>query len=177
MDALSLSRGALLPRAYWLALLAIFIFFGVGYTMKAMRDRSAFVRWRQQILSLEDTNIYEQFQYPNPPIMALLLRPLALAEPPVVGALAWFLLKIVMAGFSLWAIFRLIESGGVPFPPFAKAVCVLLSLRPIIGDLTHGNVNIFILFLVIASLFAFHKGRDWLAGLLLALAVCCKVTP
>jgi alpha-1,2-mannosyltransferase len=82
-----------------------------------------------------------------------------------------------MAALSLGAIFRLIEHGGMPFPPWAKAVVILLSLRPIIGDLTHGNVNVFILFLVIGALFAFHKSHDLLAGLLLALAVCCKVTP
>jgi alpha-1,2-mannosyltransferase len=177
MDAVSVQRSALLQRAFWLVLLVIFAVVSISYTAKAMKSRSAFLRWRESLLSVEDTNIYQRFQYPNPPIMALLLRPLAFLEPPLAGALTWFLLKVGMAVFSLWAIFRLIEHGGATFPPWAKAVAVLLSLRPLIGDLTHGNVNIFILFLVIASLFAFHKNRDWLAGLLLALAVCCKVTP
>jgi hypothetical protein len=54
---------------------------------------------------------------------------------------------------------------------------VLLSLRPIMGDLTHGNVNLFILFLVIGALFALSRGRDFLAGVVLALAIACKVTP
>jgi hypothetical protein len=57
------------------------------------------------------------------------------------------------------------------------AVTILLSLRPILGDLTHGNVNLFILFLVVGGLFAFARGRDWLAGLALALAIACKITP
>ncbi len=157
----------------------ILIAVGVSYTAKILKSRSAsaFQRQRDQVLSLEDADVYRQFQYPYPPIMAILLRPLAAIEPAVAGALVWFVLKIGMAAFSLWAIFRMIEQGGVPFPPWAKAVAALLSLRPLIGDLSHGNVNIFILFLVIASLFAFHKSRDWLAGLLLALAICCKVTP
>jgi alpha-1,2-mannosyltransferase len=43
--------------------------------------------------------------------------------------------------------------------------------------LTHGNVNIFILFLVMGSLYAFSRGKDLLSGLLLALAIACKVTP
>jgi hypothetical protein len=54
---------------------------------------------------------------------------------------------------------------------------VLLSLKPIIDDLNHGNVNLFILFLVMASLTAFRTRRDLLAGVLLALAISCKVTP
>jgi hypothetical protein len=53
----------------------------------------------------------------------------------------------------------------------------VLGMRPIMGDLTHGNVNIFILFLMISSLSAFSRGRDLLAGVLLALAIACKVTP
>src|SRR5690606_8107896 len=52
-----------------------------------------------------------------------------------------------------------------------------LSLRPILSDLSHGNVNILILFLVVASLYAFHRGRDFLAGVVLALAIACKLTP
>jgi hypothetical protein len=43
--------------------------------------------------------------------------------------------------------------------------------------LTHGNVNLFILFLIVAALFAFTRGKDRLAGLLLALSIACKVTP
>jgi hypothetical protein len=56
-------------------------------------------------------------------------------------------------------------------------LATLLGLRPIIGDLSHGNVNLFILFLIVAALYAFHRGRDGRAGVLLALAICCKVTP
>src|SRR5262249_27468918 len=60
---------------------------------------------------------------------------------------------------------------------WAKAATVLLSLRPIMSDLLHGNVNLFILFLVLAFLYAFHRGRDFLSGNILGLAIACKVTP
>src|SRR5207247_11057236 len=69
------------------------------------------------------------------------------------------------------------QQDGRLFPAWAKALTVLLSLRPIMGDLQHGNVNLFILFLVIASLYSFHRGRDWRAGVVLGLAIACKVTP
>ena len=59
----------------------------------------------------------------------------------------------------------------------ARVVTVLLSLGPIVGDLHHGNVNLFILFLVVAALAAFRRRRDLLSGLLLGLAVACKLTP
>jgi hypothetical protein len=45
------------------------------------------------------------------------------------------------------------------------------------GDLSHGNVNLFILFLVIAALSAYRRGQNILTGLLLGLAIACKVTP
>jgi uncharacterized membrane protein len=76
----------------------------------------------------------------------------------------------------IWT-FRLVESPDRPLPAWAKALTIVLSIRPILGDLTHGNINIFILFLVMASLYSFSRGRDRLSGVLLALAIACKVTP
>ena len=121
-------------------------------------------------------NIYVKKNYPNPPIMALLLRPLA-DLPPLAGALTWYYLKVGMALAAFALTFRLAEESGQPFPSWAKVLTVLLSLRPILGDLTHGNVNLFILFLVVAALTAFRRGRDVLAGVIMALAIACKVTP
>src|SRR5262249_7033679 len=153
------------------------------YTAKVLdlrdgrQDRSAILRWREQLLQLDSgENIYQRFTYPNPPIMALMLRPLA-ELPPLAGALVWYYLKVAMALYAFAAVFRLVEERGRPFPPWAKALTVLVSLRPILGDLTHGNVNLFILFLVVAALDSFRRGWDELAGGLIALAIACKVTP
>jgi hypothetical protein len=134
------------------------------------------VRWTPQLQELDDQDIYERHGYPNPPMMALLLRPFVLL-PTLPQALCWFYLKAGMALVALHWVFRLLEHHGAPFPLWAKALTTLLSLRPICADLTHGNVNLFIWFLVVAALYSFHRGRDWTAGIVLALAVCCKVTP
>jgi alpha-1,2-mannosyltransferase len=159
------------------AMALVFIALSVQYTFKAAHNKSAFVRWREQILQIDQgLKLYEYYHYPNPPIMALMLRPLA-ELPPVVGALIWFYLKVAMAAAAFLACVRMIEAGGASFPTWAKVGTLLLSASPLIGDLQHGNINILILFLVVASLYAFHRGGDWLAGLLLALAICCKVTP
>ncbi len=147
------------------------------YTHKALQQRSAFLRWREQILQLDDgVNIYERFQYPNPPIMALMLLPLA-EMPPLTGALIWFALKVALAGGSIWAGYRLLTAGGPAFPTWAFCLSIVMALRPMVGDLTHGNVNILILFLVSMALFAYQRQQEWLSGGLLALAICCKVTP
>jgi hypothetical protein len=74
-------------------------------------------------------------------------------------------------------VFQFVAETGRPFPLWAKCMTVLLALRPIMSDLHHGNVNLFILFLVVAALTAYHRQRDLLAGVVLGLAIACKVTP
>lgn len=168
-------------RWFVVGLLLFFAALSVRYTLKVCdpeRDsRSAILRWRPQILELDNgTDIWDRSGYPNPPIMVLLLRPLA-HLPPLAMCLVWFYLKVAMALLAIHWCFRLVETPGRPFPAWAKALAVLVSLRPVAGDLTHGNVNLFILFLVVAALYAFHRRRQAAAGVVLALAIACKVTP
>jgi hypothetical protein len=169
-------KTAIIQRTFLLGLLILFLALSIQYANKVKGGGSAIQRWRNQLLDLGDENIYTRYAYPNPPIMALLLEPIA-SLPPLVGSLLWFYLRIGMAVGSLWFLFRIIENEEAPFPLWAKNLTILLSLRPVIGDLTHGNVNLFILFLVAAGLYAFRQGRDYAAGATIALAIACKVTP
>jgi hypothetical protein len=178
MDAPLLRRAADVRQRWFVAgILALFIGLSVLYSLKALSHRSAFERWREQILRMEEgANIQEDFNYPNPPIMALLLEPFV-QLPGLAGALCWFYLKVAMTLLAFHWAFSLVERPEQPFPAWGKALTVLLSLRPIMGDLTHGNVNLFILFLVMGTLYAFRRRRDFAAGVVLALAIACKVTP
>lgn len=168
-------------QGFVLALFCLFVGLSVQHSLKAFGGpspyRTAFLRWRKDILDLEaGADIYVLHNYPNPPIMPLLLSPLV-HLPALAGSLVWFYLKVGMALLAVYWACRLVETPDRPFPTWARALAVLLSLRPIMGDLSHGNVNLFILFLVMAALYAFHHRRDFSAGLLLALGVTCKVTP
>jgi hypothetical protein len=69
------------------------------------------------------------------------------------------------------------DSNGALRLDLARAAALVLCLPALLGDLSHNNVNIFILFLVAGCLEAFRRRYDTLAGLVLALAVACKVTP
>ena len=72
-------------RAVWIAALITMIGAGMIYADKAAEDRSAFVRWRHQVLEMmAGSNIYDKYYFPNPPIMPLTLYPL-MALPPVEG--------------------------------------------------------------------------------------------
>src|SRR6185503_20182676 len=69
-------------RQRWLlvALSLFLIVVHVQYTLKLAHTehgmRSAFLRWRIQLEDLDEgVNVWEKYAYPNPPIMALILKP------------------------------------------------------------------------------------------------------
>lgn len=170
-------------RWFVVGLIVLFGAVSVQYTAKVLTPRngettrSAIVRWREQLQGLDaGENIYARYTYPNPPVMALMLRPLA-DLPPLAGALTWFGIKVGLSLACFAMAFRLAEEEGVPFPPWAKALTVMLAIRPVIGDLTHGNINLLIAFLVISGLYLYRRRWDFTAGVVIALAVACKVTP
>jgi alpha-1,2-mannosyltransferase len=168
-------------RWFLIGLGLFFLAIAAQYYFKVHDDerqsRSAIKRWHAQIVKIDQReNIWAKYVYPNPPIMALILRPLAELSPNW-NSIVWLVLKCLMAVLAIHWVVSLLDRGDRPFPLWAKALAVLLALRPIQGDLMHGNVNLFILFLLVGALYAFCKRRDVLAGLTLALAIACKVTP
>ena len=165
------------PRLFLAAVGVLVVVLGVRHALKVAGDRSAFRRWQPQIQALDDgVDLSAKFNYPNPPVMAVLLEPLAWL-PPVPAAMSWFALEAAFACLSLFWVIRLVEGQGDPMPAWGWMLVVLCSLKPIADELAHGNVNLFILFLVVAALTAHRRGWSLRAGLLLALAIACKTTP
>lgn len=171
------------PAQGWL-MAALFVFFAIVYTQYAFKlsrsengMRSAFLRWRAQLEDLDaGVNVWEKHAYPNPPIMVILLKPF-LKLPPHLGASLWFAFKTMLALGAIFGVLSLLDAPDRPFPVWGKAIAVLMCLRPIEGDLVHGNINLLILFLIVAALAAFCKKRDRLAGFLIGLSIACKLTP
>src|SRR5262245_46154511 len=92
-------------QTWFLAGLALlFVGLGVQYAVKVHAGRSALVRWQPQLLGLDgDEDLSERYNYPNPPIMAVLLYPLA-KLPPLAAALLWFALKFGLTALAVvWA--------------------------------------------------------------------------
>jgi len=168
----------LVRKGVWSVALILILVAAGWYAKKANDGNSAFVRWRPQVLAFwSGVNVYDKQMFPNPPIMPLTLLPLMLL-PTVVGAMVWFAFKAVLAAASARMCFRMAEAvPGWRISPWAEGLVLLLSLRPILSDLHHGNNNLVILFLVVASLYAWRQGYDVLAGMALALAITYKVTP
>lgn len=173
-----LSRRDQMSRwVFWSFWSTIILIAAAFYYEKANDNGSAFVRWRPQILQFADgVNIYDNMLFPTPPLMPITLYPL-MKLPTVAGAMCWFALKVAMTSAALVMCFRFVRPREGILPPMFRSLVLLLSLRPILGDLHHGNNNLLILFLVVAMLAAWREGYDVLAGLLLALATTYKVTP
>ena len=165
-------------RGVWIAWIGTMVGAASMFAAKSADERGAFIRWRHQILDFwnDGTNIWEKYYYPNPPILPISLYPL-MTLPPIVGAVAWFSLKAVLAALSVWFCYRMVNGTDRVLPSWVQAPILLLTLRPFLSDFHHGNVNLIILFLVVAGLYAWRNGYDVAAGLLIALAVSYKVTP
>jgi hypothetical protein len=176
--ALKLPSDKTIRQAVWSLWTFGMLIAALVYAWKAADSRSAFVRWRHQVLEIANgVNIWDRFYFPNPPILPLMLYPL-MVLPPVVGAMIWFALKV---GMVTWATITLVKmaqgKSGYRLDGLGIGLLLLLALRPILSDLQHGNINIYILFLVVVALLLWQRGLDLRAGLVLALAIATKVTP
>lgn len=182
MKSAPLASATVLRQRWFLVGLSLFFLaISLNYYFKIhatdRETRSAFKRWQSQILEIDQgENIWAKHVYPNPPVMVLILKPLA-DLPQVWGSMSWLFLKVLMTILAIHWVFTLLEQQDRPFPLWGKLLVLLLVLRPVQGDLMHGNVNLFILFLVVGSLYAYCRGRDLLSGIAMGLAIACKVTP
>ena len=164
-------------RTVWAFAGLIAVAAAIVHSGKAADERSAFIRWRPQVLQFwQGINIYETRYFPNPPIMPITLSPF-MALSPVAGAMCWFGLKVALTAASVWVCFRMVKPADRPLPSWFQAGVLFFSLRPFLSDLHHGNNNLLILFLIVTALEAWRRGYDVLAGLILALSVSYKVTP
>lgn len=165
--------------AVWVVLGVTLVVSAGVYALKAAEERSAIIRWLHQVEELKKgVNIWDIYMFPNPPIFPLTLYPLTYMHP-VAASMVWYALKSGLVVLSVLFCFRMARPPGDPrpVPSWAQFAVLLLSFRPILSDLHHGNNNIVILFLVVGSLYAWRRGYDVLAGLALALAITYKVTP
>ena len=154
-----------------------FLIVGAYYVGVKGDERSAINRWRPQVLELwAGDDIYLTHGFPTPPVMAMTLTPFCLL--PGSGTMAaWFAFKAALTLVVVVWILQAIEWSGVRLPLWAVVIGLLMSARPVMGDLLHGNVNLWIMFLVMATMVAFRSHQDLWGGLCLSLAIACKLTP
>lgn len=114
--------------------------------------------------------------HPNMPLVVILLTPFSWL-PPTAAALVFTILKVLVIALAFWMIADVARHHDAKLPDWVLGLGIAWSLPFIIGDIQHGNTNGFVLAAVVCHLWLYRKGRDWLAGVPLALAICIKMTP
>ncbi len=114
--------------------------------------------------------------FPTPTFVLMCLVPLW-KMGVVAAASVWAGLKIAGIAGVLWLLLRSIGPAGSVVPSGVLAMTLAFSLRALVSDLQHANVNIFVFVWLGLTWWAYVHRRDGWAGIFLALAIVTKVTP
>jgi hypothetical protein len=171
-----------------------------AFLSRRMGDLSVFVRtaWAvragEDIYTITDEN---GFHYHYPPLLAILMAPLADPPPgvdrgdslpyPATVAL-WYLFNLLCLALAVHWLARPLEEvssqAAVRSQPAGcqrwwnlRMLPVLACLPPIGHTLMRGQVNLLLLLLLAGTAAALLRGQSWRAGLWLAGAICLKVIP
>lgn len=150
-----------------------------AYREGGERHQTALGRWlpTAQVLSDGSADPYGTGHwFPTPPFVLMLLVPLSkLGFLP--AGIIWAVLKA--SGFTLAMAFllRTLREQGIRIPLGVLIAAGIFGIRPIISDLQHANLNIFMMIWVALAWAYFLSGKDLLAGAFVALAIVTKVTP
>ncbi len=171
-----------------------------AFLSRRMGDLSVFVRtaWAvragQDIYTITDEN---GFHYHYPPLLAILMAPLADPPPgadhtgalpyPLIVAL-WYIFNLICLALAVhWLARALEESSSQAVVRSQPAGCsrwwnlrllpILACLPPIGHTLMRGQVNLLLLLLLAGMAAAWLRGQSWRAGLWLSGAICLKVIP
>ncbi|HWL91979.1 MAG TPA: glycosyltransferase family 87 protein [Phycisphaerae bacterium] len=153
------------------------------------RHRTALGRWFPTAeLLLDGKNEANPYGFghwfPTPPFVLICLAPLT--KLGYVGAaVIWSILKIAGFFVGMALIVRgmgrsdseLSNPRPSDVPVGVLLVAAVYSLRPIVSDITHGNLNVFMLVWLALAWALYVRRMDFAAGILLALAVATKLTP
>jgi hypothetical protein len=189
-----------------LILLVVVVLFGIiveirsAFLQRRMGDLDVFMRtaWAvrtgQDIYTVTDPN---GFHYHYPPLLAILLVPLADPPPgadsswmlpyPVTVAL-WYAVSVLCLVVAVHWLANALEQTspdpavrtqgrGSPRWWALRLVPILACLPPIGHTLMRGQVSLLLLLLLCGMAAALLRGRRWQAGLWLAGAICLKVIP
>ncbi len=114
--------------------------------------------------------------FPTPPLVLLSLVPLwKIGYVP--AGIIWAALKVAGLIGAAWFALREMSRVGLRAPLGVLLATTIFGIRPIISDLQHGNLNIFMMIWLTLAWGLYLRGSDIWAGLFVALAIVTKVTP
>ena len=124
-----------------------------------------------------------ELQYLYPPALAALLAPLVSISTPIITPIiifVWQCGSIIALALTAYMLAQLLSGyvGTRRLPANSYVLFLLLALwPPTLYGIAWGQVNAFILALLVGAAFFTLRRRDRLAGLSLGLAIALKATP
>lgn len=145
------------------------------------RRRTALGRWLPSAKLLTDPNNKEDpYGYghwvPTSPMVLISLTPLSRLGYAGAGVV-WVVLKIGGILLAMTLLIRSLGREGFKVPMGIILAAGLFSIRPIVSDLQHGNLNIFVLIWLAIAWALYVRKKDFWAGIFVALAIVTKLTP
>ena len=123
-----------------------------------------------------DTDLPLFVGYDNPPLTAILTMPLTLFD--LQTAIRLFLsLNVLLLIASLALIFMTKREYLLRYPYWLVALALLLNLDPVLDSVLLGQLDLLILFLIVAAYWGYRSGREVVAGASLGLATMIKISP
>ncbi len=123
---------------------------------------------------------YRSDRFPLPPLAMLFVAPFTLLSRPD-AQMAWVLCKPFMFVPIFLMLLSMVRRGGGPIPPpWAIGLILIAWFFPVIGDIQEGQMNLLMLLPLTYALWLAQietPKTDCAAGIMLALAICIKVTP
>ena len=122
---------------------------------------------------------YRSDRFPLPPLTLLFVAPYTLLSRPTAQA-AWVLTKPFMFVPIFLLMIAMVRRAGVRLETLAVLLVAAGWFFPVIGDVQEGQMNLLMLLPLVLGL-CLAQGEthrhQWAAGLMVALAICIKVTP
>ncbi len=167
------------PQAPWMLGAALTTLALVQALHRAQQGRCALLKWSEHFDTFyAGGELYGVGAegYPTLPFSLLLMAPFDLAGV-LLGPVLWAVFKVGLAWWIVTRAFRLVAQGGVPLAPIAALAVIAISFRPLLSDITHGNLNILVGATVASAAWSWHRGRELSSGFWLGLGTVLKVTP
>jgi hypothetical protein len=150
---------------------------GGAFDQTTFTDFLAFHKAAQGVWAGDLTSAYaptqdeRRFQYP--PTFAFLVAPLGLL-PYRMAVIVWVVVNVALVLLVAASMERILS---IPLSVVARMVGLLVLLRPLRSDLSHGNANFLTFALLLGALALANRGKPARAGFALAIAVLAKLTP
>ena len=156
--------------------LLILVAYGVNHVRRGMGDFKVYRQAASRAVAGESMyRLNDPHRYLYAPVVTFLFFPLALL-PVLAGKILWFAANVWMRVSIFRSTAVLILPGGRA-PPGLHLLVLALSLRFLDNNIGHGQINIFLLWLVLEAYVLAGRGLFTLAGLALAAAIATKIFP